>query len=200
MIRVRSPAPPQDGSHKTVPFRAGPKGRDSYFFRKALRKTAARNVDQILSFTRAVCPGWLARICSISELPDRGMPSTSTGASSGSPYPRTRFHHAAVEYRINPREKLTLPAHFNEWRSAGSRSPTASELIARALSPTPRALLRVQNALTRAWCPRQKDPSAFRSSSPAARFASPLIERASAFDGSNAIAWSKCRIASLKRP
>ena len=40
---------------------------------------------------------WLARICSMSVVPERGSPTTNTGSSLSNPKPRTRWKKSGVQ-------------------------------------------------------------------------------------------------------
>ena len=59
----------------------------------------------MVSRARVISPApktweWLARICSMSVVPDRGSPTINTGRSLSTPKPRTRWKKSGVEALI----------------------------------------------------------------------------------------------------
>ena len=52
--------------------------------------------------------GWLARICSTSVVPERGMPTTNTGRTVSRPHPCTRAKKIGRERRNHPVDKRAV--------------------------------------------------------------------------------------------
>ena len=61
---------------------------------------------------------WLAKICSISVVPDRGSPTTNTGSSLSNPKPRTRSKKSAVQAAIMRSTKTACPFGSYSWPRA----------------------------------------------------------------------------------
>ena len=65
---------------------------------------------------------WLARICSMSVVPDRGSPTTNTGSSLSNPKPRTRWKKSAVQAAIIRATRTRTLADRTPGRACATRT------------------------------------------------------------------------------